>query len=155
MKPKGDSTQGTLRSPTVGTGRCCGSPSLCPSLPPHPRAHPGAEATPPGSRGQSTGPTPRRARTGPSPARAETQTGALRPVGPVGAEGPEAGSERRAVVRPAGPAWPRAASASRGAQMEGGLLRCQPVSWIKMTHLFTQEPHKVLLRTGRGALPAL
>lgn len=34
--------------------------------------------------------------------------------------------------------------------MEGSLLRCQPVSWIKMTHLFTQEPHKVLLRTGRG-----
>lgn len=36
--------------------------------------------------------------------------------------------------------------------MEGSLLRCQPVSWIKMTHLFTQEPHKVLLLTGRGGL---
>lgn len=35
--------------------------------------------------------------------------------------------------------------------MEGSLLRCQPVSWIKMTHLFTQEPHKVLFLTGRGA----
>lgn len=34
-------------------------------------------------------------------------------------------------------------------QMEGSLLRCQPVSWIKMTHLFTQEPHKVLLLTER------
>lgn len=35
--------------------------------------------------------------------------------------------------------------------MEGSLLRRQPVSWIKMTHLFTQAPHKVLLPTGRGA----
>lgn len=39
--------------------------------------------------------------------------------------------------------------------MEGSLLRCQPVSWIKMTHLFTQDPHKVLLLTGRGAAGAL
>lgn len=37
--------------------------------------------------------------------------------------------------------------------MEGSLLRCQPVSWIKMTHLFTQEPHKVVSLTGRGSLP--
>lgn len=38
--------------------------------------------------------------------------------------------------------------------MEGSLLRCQPVSWIKMTHLFTQDPRKVLLLKGEGP-PAL
>lgn len=39
--------------------------------------------------------------------------------------------------------------------MEGSVLRCQPVSWIKMTHLFAQAPHKVLLLTERGPAGSL